>query len=42
MAENIRIARSVDPNPDVTEAYAPGKARYADLYQNTKEIMHRF
>ena len=42
VAENIRIARSVDPNPDVAEAYAPGKARYADLYQNTKEIMHRF
>ena len=42
VAENIRIARAVNPDASVAEAYAPGKARYADLYQNTKEIMHRF
>ena len=37
-------AKAEDPAAEAPkpEAYAPGKARYADLYQNTKEIMHRF
>jgi len=42
LAENIRIARAVEPSEEAYKAYALGREVYADLYKNTKEIMHRY
>ena len=42
LAQNIRIARTIEPDPENYKAYAGGRERYAALYQNTKEIMHGY
>lgn len=42
VAENIRIARTVEPSQEAYQAYAAGRAQYAMLYQNTKDIMHGY
>ena len=42
LAQNIRIARAIEPSEEHYKAYAGGRERYAALYQTTKGIMHSY